>query len=250
MKEETIEEVLQGSLKICQSKKGYRFNLDSLILAHFISLKRCTRNVELGCGNGIIMLILARRFPSTVWVGVEIQESLAAFAQKNVKLNEMDGGIKILCEDVRAIKNKMPATSFDNVIFNPPYRKIGSGRINPQTEKAIARHEIKGSMKDFLETARYLLKSGAKVFTVYPAKRMVELISIFRLNDIEPKRMKMVFSDHYSSAEFVLVEGRKGSREELKIEPPLFIYDQNKKYTPQMTSIFSELSQFPADGGG
>ncbi len=74
---------------------------------------------------------------------------------------------------------------------------------------------------------------------------MVELITLFRKNSIEPKRMKLVYSDNLSEAEFVLVEGRKGSGEELKIEQPLFIYDQNKKYTADMTGIFSELARFP-----
>ncbi len=153
--------------------------------------------------------------------------------------------IKIAHGDARKIKNIYSANSFDAVIFNPPYRKLNSGRINPQLEKAIARHEIKGSLKDFIRAAKYLLKPEGKVFTIYPAKRLVELITLFRKNSIEPKRMKPVYSDNLSVAEFVLVEGRKGSGEELKIEQPLFIYDQNKKYTADMVGIFSELARFP-----
>jgi tRNA1Val (adenine37-N6)-methyltransferase len=136
------------------------------------------------------------------------------------------------------------------VIFNPPYRKLNSGRINPHPEKAIARHEINGSLKDFLTAAKYLLKPTGTVSTIYPAKRLVELVYLFRKNNIEPKKMKLVFSDRTSDAEFVLVEGRNGSREELKIDSPLFIYDQNRNYTDEMSGIFSELSSFPADGAG
>lgn len=249
MEEETVDLILNGNLQLFQKKRGYRFSLDSLLLSHFTCIKPKTSNVDLGCGSGIIMLILASRFPQTIWTGVEIQEDLAVLAQKNAQLNGLEGRIKILCSDARAIKKILPANSFNSVVFNPPYRKLKSGRINPHLEKAIARHEIKGSLKDFLQSAKYLLKLGGRVFTIYPAKRLVELISLFRLCCIEPKRLKLVFSDYSSEAEFVLVEGRSESREELKIEQPLYIYDRDKKYTPQISAIFSELSQFPVRGG-
>ena len=250
MEEEVADRILNGSLRIFQKKRGYRFSLDSILLSHFAFFKPKTSNIDLGCGSGIIMLILARRFPRTIWTGVEIQEGLAALAQKNIQANGLEGRIKILCADARAIKKILPANSFDSVIFNPPYRKLNSGRINPQLEKAIARHEIRGSLKDFLQAAKYLLKPGGRVFTIYPAKRLIELISLFRLCAIEPKKLKLVFSDNCSAAEFVLVEGRAQSREELEIEQPLYIYDQDKKYTREMAAIFSELSQFPADVDG
>jgi tRNA1Val (adenine37-N6)-methyltransferase len=250
MEEETLDKILDGHLRVFQKKKGYRFSLDSILLAHFVSLKPRTCAIDLGCGSGIILLILAKRFPDVDYTGLEIQDNLALLAQKNTQLNDLNSRIKILVGDAQKIKNVVPAHSFDTVIFNPPYRKLNSGRINPYPEKAIARHEIKGSLKDFLQTAQYLLKPAGRVFTVYPATRLVELVYLFRDCDIEPKKMRLVFSNNLSEAQFALVEGRSGSREELKIESPLFIYDQNKNYTEEMSGIFTELSRFPADGGG
>jgi tRNA1Val (adenine37-N6)-methyltransferase len=250
MEEESLDEILDGHLQVFQKKKGYRFSLDSFLLAHFVSLKPCTSVIDLGCGSGIIILILAKRFPHVNCTGLEIQENLATLAKKNTQLNGLDSRIKILVGDARKIKDIVLAHSFDTVIFNPPYRKLKSGRINPQLEKAIARHEIKGSLNIFLQAAQYLLKPGGRVFTIYPAKRLVELVYLFRQSGIEPKKMKLVFSDNVSEAEFALVEGKSGSREELKMAPPLFIYDQNKNYTQEMAGIFTELSRFPADGGG
>jgi tRNA1Val (adenine37-N6)-methyltransferase len=249
MDEETLDEILDGRLHVFQKKKGYRFSLDSILLAHFVSLKSRARAIDLGCGNGIIILILAKRFPNVRCVGLEIQENLAALARKNAPLNDLDERVEILSGDARNIKKNFTAHSFDAVIFNPPYRKLKSGRINPELEKAIARHEIKGSLKIFLHAAQYLLKPGGRVFTIYPAKRLIELIYLFRQSGIEPKKMKLVYSDIFSDAEFALVEGKSGGREELKMAPPLFIYDQNKKYTQEMAGIFTELSRFPADGG-
>ena len=250
MEEETLDTILNGHLRLLQNKKGYRFSLDSILLSHFVSLKPRMRAIDLGCGNGIILLILAKRFPHVNCVGLEIQENLAALARKNSQLNNLSEKVEIFSGDARNIKNIFPAHSFDAVIFNPPYRKLNSGRINPQLEKAIARHEINGSLKDFLMTAKYLLKPAGRIFTIYPAKRLVELVYLFRKSDIEPKIMKLIFSDSSSEAQFILVEGKSGSREELKIEPPLFIYDHDKNYTQEMSGIFNELSRFPADGGG
>ncbi len=250
MEEETVDEILEGSLRIHQSRRGYRFNLDSLLLAHFANLKPRSRNMDLGCGNGVILLVLAKRFPETFWEGLEIQPQLAALADKNVHLNGLTNRITISVQDARKVKNYYPAHSFDHVVFNPPYRRLSSGQINPHPEKALARHEIQGSLADFLSASRYLLKPAGRVFTIYPAKRLVEMIYLFRINKIEPKRMKLVFSDALSDAEFILVEGRSGSREELKMEPPLYIYEKQKQYSQAMKKIFSDLaSPLEAAGG-
>ncbi|MBN1366146.1 MAG: tRNA1(Val) (adenine(37)-N6)-methyltransferase [Syntrophaceae bacterium] len=250
MEKETLDTILEGGLRVFQTKKGYRFSLDSILLAHFVSLKSSIRVIDIGCGNGIILLILAKRYPKLHLVGLEIQDNLADLARKNSEYNNLENRIEIVSGDARHIKSIFPGLSFDAAMFNPPYRKLNSGRINPLHEKAIARHEISGSLKDFLTAAKYLLKPSGTVFTIYPAKRLVELISLFRGSGIEPKKMKLVFSDYHSEAEFILVEGKKGGHEELKTEPPLFIYDDSKNYTEEMSGIFSELSHFPADGDG
>jgi tRNA1Val (adenine37-N6)-methyltransferase len=242
MDEETLDDILDGRLRVFQKRRGYRFSLDAVLLAHFVSLKAKSNVIDLGTGSGIIPLILVNRFSHVVWTGLEIQDDLAGLAGKSVALNGLQDQISIVHGDARKIKNIFPAHSFDAVTFNPPYRKINSGRINPDQEKAIARHEISGSLKDFLQAAKYLLKPAGKVFTIYPAKRLVELVFLFRANSIEPKRMKFVFSDVNSAAEFVLAEGGSGLHEELTIEPSLFIYDQDKRYTAQINGIFSDLA--------
>lgn len=250
MDEETVDEILGGRLKIHQSRRGYRFNLDSLILAHFVSVKTRSVNLDLGCGNGIIALVLAGRFAQSRWHGLEVQEGLATLAKKNVEQNGLGPRVIVDTGDARDIKKIYKPGFFDTIVFNPPYRKMDSGRINPLPEKAIARHEISGSLGHFLAAAKYALKPKGSVFTIYPATRVVELVSLFRKKDIEPKRMKPVYSDAASDAEFVLVEGRSGSREELKLEPPLFIYEEHKKYTQDMKNIFTDLASPSSAWGG
>ncbi len=250
MEEETLDEILNGLVRVYQKKKGYRFSIDSILLAHFASLKKHARFIDIGCGSGVILLILAKRYPDTRGVGLEVQENLAVMARKNSLMNNLQGRIEIIRGNARHVKHIFEERSFESVVFNPPYRKLNSGRINPHEEKAIARHEIKGSLKDFLNAATYLLKSKGRVFAIYPAKRLVEMIYLFRQSGIEPKRMRLVFSDMSSDAAFALVEGKKDSREELTLEAPLFIYDRQGNYSAEMSGLFNELSRLPADGGG
>jgi len=250
MNEETLDEILAGRLRIFQKKKGYRFSLDAILLAHFAALKSKSKAIDLGTGSGVIPLILATRFPHVAWTGLEIQTDLAQLARKSVQLNCLQNQINIIQGDARKIKSIFPVHSFDAVTFNPPYRRINSGRINPDQEKAIARHEINGSLQEFLQAAKYLLKPAGKVFTIYPAKRLAELVSLFRANSLEPKRMKFVFSDGDSPAALVLAEGRSGSREELKIESSLIVYGKDKKYTSQMNGIFKNLAEAASGGDG
>jgi len=242
MNEDSLDKILGGKLRIFQKKRGYRFSLDSFLLAYFVSLKSKGKALDLGTGNGIIPLLLAAHYPHVAWVGLEIQEEMARLARKSIELNGLQDRIEVVTGDARKIEEIFPARAFDIVTCNPPYRRVNSGRINPDQEKAIARHEIVGSLSHFLRAAKYLLKPGGRFFTIYPAERLAELIYQFRLHGTEPKTMELVFSDEDSVAEFVLVEGRAGSREELTIKPPLFIYNRNKKYTEKMNDIFNALA--------
>ena len=250
MSEETLDEIIDGRLRIYQKKSGYRFSLDSLLLAHFISLKKNTRALELGCGSGIIMLILALRFAHVEFTGMEIQEELWKLAQKNIGINGLNDRITALKGDAKKAKSYFPASSVDCVFFNPPYRRLHSGRINPDSQKAVARHEIAGSLSVFLQAAKYLIKPAGKVFIIYPAKRLAHLIWSLRQSDMEPKRMKLVFSAADMPAEFILLEAASQGREDLKIEPSICIYNKDRKYTKEMGVIFHELAAPPDDADG
>jgi tRNA1Val (adenine37-N6)-methyltransferase len=242
---ETVDDILGGRLKILQKEKGYRFSIDSLLLSHFIRLNRNNRLVDLGTGSGIIALILTYRFDLQGVTAMDVQTELVDMAQRSIRLNGLESRIDIRQGDVRDVRNFFDPQSFDVAVFNPPYRKLSSGRINPDEEKAVARHEIMGSIADFLSSAQYLLKDTGSVFLVYPARRGVELFYRMRLNSIEPKRIRMVHSDSASCAEFILTEGVKKGGEELTVMPPLFIYHEKGIYSREIEEIFREIS-YPA----
>jgi tRNA1Val (adenine37-N6)-methyltransferase len=239
---ETVDELLGGRIKIFQKEKGYRFSLDVLLIAHFARLKRGDRVVDLGTGSGVIAMILAMRREGGKVIGVDIQEEFVDMAKRSVQLNNLQEQVDIRLGDIRNIESLLDENSFDVSIFNPPYRKLKSGKINPDNQKALARHEIRGTLYDFLRAAAYVLKKSGRAYIVYPATRMVELLSSMRKVGIEPKRMRVVHSHRDSRGEFVLVEGKKGGREELEISPPLVVYGNAAEYTEAMIGIFRELS--------
>jgi len=149
-RQETLDTLFQGRLKVVQRKGGYRFSIDTLLLAHFVKVQGREKIVDLGAGNGVIPLMLAFLYPAVRVVGLEIQEEMVQRALRSVSLNRLRERVEILLGDVCSVKEVLPPQSFDIAICNPPYRGSASGRINPDPEKRIARHEIKGQLMDFL----------------------------------------------------------------------------------------------------
>jgi len=235
---ETMEILLNGALKVCQAEKGYRFSLDALLLASFFREKRAENILEIGTGSGIISLILAARNPTVRIKGLEIQADLADLARRNVALNNLAERISIETKDIRQVNGE---PLFDAAVFNPPYRRVNAGRANNHPQKAIARHEIEGGLRDFLRGACRLLKPFGRAAFIYPAARGGEAIYVMRRERIEPKRMRIVHSYPHSPGQFLLLEGLKDGGEELHILPPLFIYDEGKTYSQEMKQIFLDL---------
>jgi tRNA1Val (adenine37-N6)-methyltransferase len=247
---EGVDQILDGKIRVIQKEKGYRFSIDALLLSHFINLKAGDDVLDLGTGGGIVPMILAKRWTCVRIVGLDIQSGLIDMARRSAILNLVDGRVQLVQGDVRQIKAIFEAGSFDVVTFNPPYRRMHSGRVNPDIEKAIARHEIMATLDDFLQAAAHCLKVKGRVFLVYPAVHAVKLFNRMRARRLEPKRVVMVYSNPDSEGQFVLVEGLKAGNEGMKVLPPLFIYERGGAYTQAMQRIFSDLAAFPSAGAG
>lgn len=228
----------QGRLWVIQKKQGYRFSLDALLLAGLTELRPGERVMDLGTGCGIVALILACRFPRCSLVGVECQPQLAALAQRNVRLNGLLERIHIISGDMQTISPGYPPASFEVVVSNPPYRPLASGRLNPDPERAVARHELQGSLASVARTAHGLLPTGGRLSLIYPAWRLVHLCSLLRSHHLEPKKLRLIHSRTGETARLAWVEARKGGREEMQVLPPLIIYQDLNHYTSEMNALF------------
>jgi len=237
--DETLDTMFQGNLKVIQKKKGYRFSLDAVILGRLAPVSSGDRVLEFGTGCGIISLILATTASVKEIVGVEIQEELAEVARRNVALNGLRDVITILSEDLKKLPSLYPTGSFDFILTNPPFRKRATGRINPQEQKSIARHEIAISLQEMLTVASFLLKIQGKLFLIYPEFRLVDLFCEMRACGLEPKTTQCVHSRINTPAKMVLVEGVKGGGVELQVKEPLIIYDAEGKYTEALKEVYS-----------
>lgn len=236
-----LHELFNGRLKLYQPVRGYRFSIDSLALAAF-ARERCSGAVaDLGTGCGILPVLLARGEGFSHILGIEIQRELAAIAQRNCALNGCEKTTTIICADVRAPGPLCVPQSFDAVITNPPFYQAGSGRINPGGQKAAARHELHGTLDDFMAAAACLLKRGGRCALVYSAARLVDLLGAMRKRQLEPKALRFVHSRRDEPATVVLAEGVKGAGAEMKIEPPLVLYARRGEYSKQALELFAGI---------
>jgi len=207
-------------------------------LAHFAKPRPVDQMIDLGTGCGILPLILTFRHKVKKIIGVEIQPSLADLARRNVALNRLSTRITIWEKDLKSLEGKSWRGSFDLVVSNPPYRKVGSGRVNPRLEKAAARHEITATLEDEIRTAGDLLRDKGRLTMIYPASRAVDLIEEMRKFHLEPKRVQFVHSHPQDDARLLLIEGLKEGRAQVRVLPPFFLYDSTGKYTAEARDLF------------
>jgi tRNA1Val (adenine37-N6)-methyltransferase len=160
-------------------------------------------------------------------------------ARRGMDLNGLTSRAEIIHGDVREVKRLFTAGIFDSAVCNPPYRLQASGRMNPDPEKRLARHEVGATLRDFLHAGAYLLRHQGKLAVVYPVWRGVELLETMRHEKMEPKRLRMVHSRSGVEATLLLVEGTKGGRPGLKVLKPLFVYDATGGYAPEIKSLLA-----------
>jgi tRNA1(Val) A37 N6-methylase TrmN6 len=217
--DESIDDFMDGRLKLIQSKRGYRFSIDAVLLSEFVSTKRGDMVIDLGTGCGIIPLVLLLTRPIGFAFGLEIQEELADQAARNALLNGFGQKMGVIVGDIKY--SPLAPSSADVVVCNPPYRQKDSGRINPDPQRAVARHEILASLDDILGIARKLLRAKGRLAMIYPAVRLVDILVRMRGFDLEPKRIRIVYPGLESEAKLALIEASSGGRGGLKILPPL-----------------------------
>jgi len=235
----TDDSLYDGLLRCRQPGSGYRFSLDAVLLGNFISPRLQEHILDLGCGSGIVALIMAYRWPSCHITGLEIQPDLVELARENVVLNRWQERITILQGDLRLIDKSIAVGQFDWVVSNPPYRKSGSGRQNEEPQQLVARHETMADVAAVVGAAVRALKNKGRAAFIYPATRGATLLFELKKQGLEPKRMQIVYSYPGSPATLLLVEALKGGGEELSVLPPFYVYREHQGgYSPEMAACY------------
>jgi tRNA1Val (adenine37-N6)-methyltransferase len=170
--------------------------------------------------------------------GVEIQESLVSVAKRNVLINGFEHMINIVQADLRGLEVTRVGGPVDLVVCNPPYGKLRSGRLNPNSGKAIARHELLATLADVVRTAAQLLHQKGRFAVIYPARRLANLLLEVSSAGFAPKRLTLIHSTLNGEARLVHLESVKGGGEELQVNKPFAIYGSDGNYTDEMKAMY------------
>ena len=235
----TRDYFFNGKIVLNQPESGYRFSIDAVILSHLVTPASGETVLDLGTGCGVIPIMLAFRHPEIRVIGVEIQSSLFRLAQQNVADNCLLDRVRMIEKDIGKLLPADIGGPVDRVVTNPPYRKLDSGRINADSQRAVARHELKIDLDTVLRTTRRMLRKAGQFSIIYPSVRSVDLVAAMRSTGIEPKYLTMIHSRPTSPARLVAVMGVKGGRPGLEVGPPFALYHEDGTHTLAVEAMFS-----------
>ncbi|MBR4993852.1 MAG: tRNA1(Val) (adenine(37)-N6)-methyltransferase [Lachnospiraceae bacterium] len=235
---ERVDDLERNGYRIIQNPEKFCFGMDAVLLAGFANALETDKILDLGTGTGIIPILMEARYKSGFLTGLEIQEESADMARRSVALNNLSDKIQIVTGDIKEADTLFTAASFDVITSNPPYMIGAHGLKNPDSAKAIARHEIECTFDDVARVSAKLLKPGGKLYIVHRPFRLAEILSTMQKYRLEPKRMRLVYPFVDKEPNMVLIEAVRGGKSRMTVEKPLIIYDRQGVYNPEITEIY------------
>lgn len=235
---EQIYDLPCNGLKIIQHQNSYRFGIDSVLLANFVKAGKDDRIMDLGTGSGVIAILLAAKTGAREIVGIEIAKAVFDRAARSVEMNKLQGRVKIVHGDLKEVPKIFGRDSFSVVVTNPPYMTLGEGKISPNPEMALARHEVKANLKDLVSTAWELLKFGGRFYMIYRAARLADAMYELRAKDLEPKLLQFIQPRADEGPNLFLVMAKKGASAGLEILPPLVLYGSDGTYVDEVKAMY------------
>ncbi|RED51675.1 tRNA1(Val) (adenine(37)-N6)-methyltransferase [Cohnella lupini] len=247
---ERLDDLLTHNLKIIQSPEVFSFSLDAVLLARFAGVPPKGRILDLCTGNGVIPLLLTTRTGAAI-DGVEIQPRLADMARRSVDLNGLSDKIKIVEGDLREWRTE--GEPYDAITVNPPYLPLQSGDRKENHHQAMARHEIGCKLEDVIAACARSVRIGGRVSMVHRPSRLADIIDTMRRYRLEPKRIRFVHPRKEAEANMVLIEGTRDGKPEVRLLPPIIVYEDSGEYTPELLAVFygesAELPDFKRHNG-
>lgn len=211
---------------------------DSILLADFVRPERAARGVDLGCGSGILALLLLHQARALRMTGLELLPEAAELARENLARNCLEERGEILCGDIRAHRGLFPAGGFDLAVANPPYFPVERGALSPDPDRAAARGELTCSLEELCAAAQWLLRTGGSFCLVHKPERLAEVFVSMSGHGLEPKRLRLVCPREGTAPSLVLIEGRRGGKPGLRIEPPLVLTDPDGAESSEIKGIY------------
>lgn len=235
---ERIDELQRNGYCIIQNPERFCFGMDAVLLSGFARAKKQERCLDLGCGNGIIPILMEAKTEGKHFTGLEIQPESADMAKRSVALNGLQDRIDIVEGDIKDASKIFGASSFHVVTTNPPYMTAQHGLTNLYEAKTIARHEVLCNLEDIIRESARLLMPGGRFYMVHRPFRLAEIISLMVQYRMEPKRMRLVYPYVDREPNMVLIEGLRGGKSRMTVEKPLIVYKEPGKYTDEIYDVY------------
>ena len=235
---ERIDELQRNGYRIIQNPERFCFGMDAVLLSGFARAKKQERCLDLGCGNGIIPILMEANTEGKHFTGLEIQPESADMAKRSVALNGLQDRIDIVEGDIKDASKIFGASSFHVVTTNPPYMTAQHGLTNVYEAKTIARHEVLCNLEDIIRESARLLMPGGRFYMVHRPFRLAEIISLMVQYRMEPKRMRLVYPYVDREPNMVLIEGLRGGKSRMTVEKPLIVYKEPGKYTDEIYDVY------------
>ena len=226
---ERLDDLQIGGLELIQNPSGLCFGVDAVFLSDFVKVKPGETVLDLGTGNGIIPILLSAKTGGKKFTGLEIQENTADMARRSVAYNHLEDRIEIVTGDIKEAAEIFKPAFFDVITTNPPYMLSQHGLRNPDDAKAIARHEVLCTLDDILRESMRLLQDKGRFYMIHRPFRLTEIMIKMNHYKIEPKRIQFIHPYIDKEPVLVLIEGVRGARSRVTVEPPIIIYDKSEQ---------------------
>jgi tRNA1Val (adenine37-N6)-methyltransferase len=230
----TTDSLYGGAVSLRQPARGYRVNVDAILLAAFAAQGRhASFAVDLGAGVGSVALGLHHLGAASRFALVEREEALLTLAGENADEARMNA--QLWCLDVaRGLPNELQQCA-DLVVCNPPFFDPASTRPSREPAKSSARF---GELAPFLAAAAAAVSGPrSRVAFVYPARELSRFLSSAERVHLLPKRLRFVHADGSSVARVVLIELRRAKPGGLEVLPPLLEWSAKGVRSPELAEL-------------
>lgn len=235
---ERLDDLQCKGYHIIQDPARFCFGMDAVLLSGFAKAKKGEKVLDLGTGTGIIPILMEAKTEAESFTALEIQEESADMARRSVSYNHLEEKVKIVTGDIKDASKIFGASSFHVITTNPPYMIGTHGENSPSEAKAIARHEVLCTLDDILRESARLLMPGGRFYMVHRPFRLAEIMSKMVEYKVEPKRMRLVYPYIEKEPNMVLIEGLRGGKSRMTVEPPLIVYKEPGVYTEEIYEIY------------
>lgn len=236
--DERIDDLQRNNLKIIQDPGRFCFGMDAVLLSGFAAAGKGDKLLDLGTGTGILPILLSAKTEAAELTGLEIQPESADMADRSVRLNGIGDRVKIVRGDIKEADKLFPLSSMDVITCNPPYMIGEHGLTNPESPKAIARHEIECTFEDVARVTERILKPNGHFYLVHRPFRLSEILCTLTKYHLEPKRMRLVYPFSDREPNMVLIDSVRGAKPRMTVEKPLIIFREKDVYTDEVKELY------------